>query len=288
MSDQSERHTFLTDGRVDRRLSTWWDMHLGNSSRRPADFVILSAMRSGSNNLQDALNGHPEIDCGGEIFNPVHVQIWDRVYMQERARGWARRTGARAFFVATRRCKRRFPEAMLRVARRPSGKPLFGFRLFGDHIAYFGLKSFLDELHARGTRFVHLLRRDTFDQAMSLVRAQITGVWKGAPGIAAPAPRLDFLALADRVEVAAEQLHEHKRVSANAARRYRALLVNYEDYTSDERSYDRIQEFLDVRARVLLRHVGVKTPPVEAEVYRQLRAELDRRGVPLWFDPEIR
>jgi LPS sulfotransferase NodH len=254
--------------------------------RRPADFIILSTPRSGSNNLQDALHQHPEIDCGGELFNPSHVQIWNRLYMQERASGWVERAGAMAFFAMTQQCKRRFPRAVLRIARRPRGKPLFGFRLFGGHIFYFRLDPFLDELCARGTRFVHLVRRDTFDQAVSLVRAQVTGMWKRRPGVMAPALPLDLLALADRIAAAAEELHTHKLISARAARRYDALLLPYEEYTRDEQSYERIQEFLGVRSHARLRHANLQTPPVDAETYRTLRRELERRGAPLRFDPD--
>jgi hypothetical protein len=259
-------------------------MRLASSSGRPADFVILSARRSGSNNLQDALNGHPEIACGGEIFNPTHLHLWDRVYMEERASGRARMAGARAIFALARGCKRRFPGPVLRLARPPLGKPLFGFRLFGDHIEYFGLISFLDELHARGTRFVHLLRGNTFDQAISLVRAQITGVWKLTPAAATPGPEPDLLALADRVAAAAQELHGHKLVSARTARRYGSLLVSYEEYAGDEGWYDRIQEFLRVRSRMPLKHANVKSPRVDMDVYHRLRRDLERRGVPLQFD----
>jgi hypothetical protein len=132
---------------------------------------------------------------------------------------------------------------------------------------------------------VHLLRRDTFDQAVSLVRAEVTGVWK-ITAQSPPAARLDLLALADRIEAAAEQLHRHKAVSAAAARRYGAMLVDYEEYTRDERSYDGIQQFLRVRSRVPLRHVNIKNPPIDAEVYRSLRDELERRRAPMFFHPE--
>jgi hypothetical protein len=176
---------------------------------------------------------------------------------------------------------------MLRLARRPQGKRLFGFRLFGNHISYFGLEPFLDDLHAHGAVFVHLVRRDTFDQAVSLVRAQITGVWKITPRVPAPAAPLDLLALVDRIEQSAELLHRHKVVSATSERRYGAMLVDYDEYTRDERSYDRIQEVLGVRSRIPLRHVNVKSPPIDAEVYARLREELTRRRAPLSFDPDV-
>src|SRR5262245_22749797 len=200
-----------------------------SGSRRPADFVILSAMRSGSGNLQDALSRHPEIDCGAEVFNPSHVQIWGRLYMEERARRWQRLAGSSAFMAMTCAAKRRFPGMMLRLARRPRGKRFFGFRLFGNHISHFALDSLLDDLNARGARFVHLVRRDTFDQAVSLVRAQITGIWKIRPDTLAPAPRLDFLTLADRVAAAAELLHGHKLISATVAKRYGAMMLDYDE-----------------------------------------------------------
>ena len=261
-------------------------VRLAPSPRRPADFVILSAMRSGSGNLQDSLSRHPEIDCGAEVFNPVHLQIWARVYMEERATPVGLVGGARAFMAIARHMRRRFPGMMLRLARRPRGKPLFGFRLFGDHIAYFGLEPFLDDLRARGTRFLHLVRRDTFDQAVSLVRAQATGVWKIGSGAPVLAPPVDLLALADRIGEAAERLQSHKLVSATVARRLGALLVDYDEYTRDEGSYDRIQEFLGVRSRVALRHVNRKSPPVKSAVYARLREELERRRVPTRFDPD--
>ena len=243
-------------------------------------------MRSGSGNLQDSLSRHPEIDCGAEVFNPSHVQIWNRGYREERATPLARLAGAPVIMAMARHARRRCPGMMLRLARRPWGKPLFGFRLFGDHIAYFGLDPFLDDLRERGAKFVHLVRRDTFDQAVSLVRAQATGVWKLTSAAPAPVPPVNLPALADRIAEVAERLHAHKLVSARAARRLGALLVDYDQYTRDERSYDRIQAFLGVRARVALRHVNRKSPPVERDAYRRLREEMERRHVPTRFDPD--
>jgi hypothetical protein len=243
-------------------------------------------MRSGSNNLQDSLNNHPEIECGGEVFNPRHLQIWSKVYRQDQEASQARMVGVKAAVVVARYGKRRFPEVMLRIARRPMGRSLFGFRLFGDHVESFGLDPLLEKLHARGTKFIHLVRRDTFDQALSLVRAQVTGVWKVTSETPAATAPLDLLSLADRVKWAAELLHGHKVVTATIAGRYGALLLDYDEYTRDERSYDRIQDFLGVRSRVALRHANMKTPPVDVALYWRLRDKLERSGAPMRFNPE--
>jgi hypothetical protein len=243
-------------------------------------------MRSGSNNLQDSLNEHPDIECGGEVFNPGHLQIRGTVYREDQNAGRVRMVGVKAAVLVARYWKRRFPEVMLRIARRPVSRSLFGFRLFGDHVEWFGLDPLLDRLHARGTKFIHLVRRDTFDQALSLVRAQATGVWKVTSRMPATAAPLDLLSLADRVKRAAELLHGHKVVTARIARRYGAWLLDYDEYTRDERSYDRIQSFLDVRSHVPLRHANMKTPPVDVEIYRRLRDELERSGAPMRFNFE--
>lgn len=245
-------------------------------------------MRSGSNNLQDSLNEHPEIECGGEVFNPRHLQIRGTVYREDQEAGRVQKVGVKAAVVIARYGKRRFPEVMLRIARRPMGRDLFGFRLFGDHVESFRLDPLLETLHARGTKFIHLVRRDTFDQALSLVRAQATGVWKvtaRAPA-AATAARLDLLPHADRIKWAAELLQRHKVVTTHIARRYDALLLDYDEYTRDERSYDRIQDFLGVRSHVALRHSNTKTPPLDVPLYRRLRDELECSGAPMRFDPE--
>jgi len=163
---------------------------------------------------------------------------------------------------------------------------MFGFRLFGDHVEVFGLNPLLEKLHAQGTKFIHLVRRDTFDQALSLVRAQATGVWKITSKTPAPTAPLDLLSLAARVKWAAELLHGHKVVTANIARRYGALLLDYDEYTGDEWSHDRIQDFLGVRSRVALRHSNMKTPPVDVALYWRLRNELELSGAPMRFNPE--
>ena len=244
-------------------------------------------MRSGSNNLQDSLNDHPEIECGGEVFNPRHLQIWSKVYREDQKASQAQMVGLKAAVVAARYGKRWFPEMMLRIARRPLGsRDMFGFRLFGDHVEFFGLNPLLERLHPQGTKFIHLLRRDTFDQALSLVRAQATGVWKITSKTPAATAPLDLPSLAARVKWAAERLHEHKVVTTNIARRYGALLLDYDEYTRDERSYDRIQDFLGVRSRVALRHSNMKTPPLDVELYRRLRNQLELSGAPMRFNPE--
>jgi LPS sulfotransferase NodH len=254
-----------------------------SSGSRPVDFIVLSAMRSGSNNLQDALNEHPEIECGGEIFNPAHLQLFGRVWMQEDAYGWFKSAATRAVLKFAHFGKRRYPALMLRIARHRRGKALFGFRLFGDHVAHFGLRPMLDELCTRGTRFLHLVRCDTLAQAISLVRAQSAGVWKAGPQTGAVVERVDLVA--DRVAQAVQLLHEHKSIAAALARSYGALLVDFDEYTREERSYDRIQEFLGVRSRLALRHPNQRNPPVDAAVYRRLQEELERRGAPLRFNP---
>ena len=246
-------------------------------------------MRSGSNNLQDSLNDHPEIECGGEVFNPRHVQIWGKAYREDQGAGEAQIVGLRAAVAVARYGKRWFPEMMLRIARRPLGRDIFGFRLFGDHVEAFGLNLVLGKLHVQGTKFIHLVRRDTFDQALSLVRAQATGVWKiTSKTPAATDLPLGLLSLAARVTRAAELLHGHKVVTASIAHRYGALLLDYDEFTRDERAYDRIQDFLGVRSRVALRHSNMKTPPVDVGLYWRLRGELERSGAPMRFNPEAR
>ena len=220
------------------------------------------------------------------MFNPRHVQIWGKVYREDQKAGEAPTVGLRAAVAVARYGKRWCPGMMLRIARRPVGRDMFGFRLFGDHVETFGLNPVLEKLHAQGTKFIHLVRRDTFDQALSLVRAQATGVWKVTSKTPAATAPLDLPSLAARVKRAAELLHGHKVITASIARRYGALLLDYDEYTRDERSYDRIQDFLGVRSRVALRHSNMKTPPVDEGLYWRLRDELERSGAPMRFNRE--
>ena len=201
------------------------------------------------------------------MFNPRHLQIWGKVYREDQKAGEAQTVGLRAAVAVARYGKRSFPGMMLRIARRPLGRDMFGFRLFGDHVEGFGLNPVLEKLHVQGTKFIHLVRRDTFDQALSLVRAQATGVWKVTSKTPAATPPLDLPSLAARVKWAAELLQGHKVITARIARRYGALLLDYDEYTRDERVYDRIQDFLGVRSRVVLRHSNMKTPPVDEGLY---------------------
>ena len=64
------------------------------------------------------------------------------------------------------------------------------------------------------------------------------------------------------------------------------IVPDYDEYTRDERSYDRIQDFSGVRSRVALRHSNMKTPPLDAGLYWRLRDEPERSGAPMRFDPE--
>ena len=261
-------------------------MSAADCARLPADFIVLSTMRSGSNNLQDALNLHPEIECGGEIFNPGFVTIRGRIIEEDAHAGRARNAAVKVAARIAGQAKRWRPQTMLALGRPESRKALFGFRLFGEHIAHYALQPYVEALHARGTRFIHLVRRDTFDQALSLVRARATGVWKTTAQSKGEATQPDLLALANEIKWAAELMHRHKIVAANVARRCGALLLDYDEFTRDEASYGRIQDFLGVRAQAALRHVNSRTPPVDAAVYRELREEMARRRVPMRFDPE--
>ena len=41
--------------------------------RRYDAFVIFAEMRTGSNHLEESLNGLADIRCHGELFNPVFI-----------------------------------------------------------------------------------------------------------------------------------------------------------------------------------------------------------------------
>lgn len=118
-------------------------------------FVILAAMRTGSNFLEESLNGVPGITCHGELFNPAFV-------------GYPK---GDAPFGVTREDRDLDPLAV--VARLNNAPGLNGFRFFPDHDP-----RVLGPVLADDTCAKIILNRNPADSYVSLAIARRTDQWK--------------------------------------------------------------------------------------------------------------
>lgn len=117
-------------------------------------FVILGAMRTGSNLLQETLNTVDGLDCRGELFNPHFVG----------RPGQTEDTG-----VSMAQRDRDPLQLVTAVADRPG---LNGFRLFNDHDP-----RVIDHVLGDPTAAKIILRRRPLDSFVSLSIARQTGQW---------------------------------------------------------------------------------------------------------------
>ncbi|HBG97752.1 MAG TPA: hypothetical protein DDY29_03180 [Rhodobacteraceae bacterium] len=173
-------------------------------------FVILAAMRSGSNLLERALAGAPDILTGGELFNPAFVG----------------RQGAVSQFGIDLAARDADPMALLDALRAAAGDDrIAGFRMFLDHDARILAHVLRDPACAR-----IVLRRNPLDRYLSQRLAREDGVWQWAGRRALPeAAKIafdpsDFVCHVDRNQTYYDAI---RRGLAQAGQG--ALWVNYPD-----------------------------------------------------------
>jgi hypothetical protein len=124
--------------------------------RRYDAFVIFAEMRTGSNHLEESLNGLADIRCHGELFNPVFI-------------GRHNQFEAFGFDMARRE---REPLGLVDAMIAENG-PLPGFRFFHDHDP-----RVLDRVLTDPRIAKVLLTRNPLDSYVSRKIATATGQWR--------------------------------------------------------------------------------------------------------------
>lgn len=129
-------------------------------SKAFTSFVVLAAMRTGSNYLEESLNRVAGLTCHGELFNPVFLAYPDQ----------------ETLFGITMATRDRDPLPLLKLLRKQPG--LNGFRYFPDHDPRV-LDAILSDPSCAKIR----LFRNPLDSYLSLKIARATGQWRlGGPG----------------------------------------------------------------------------------------------------------
>lgn len=119
-------------------------------------FVILAAMRTGSNLLEAHLNAYPGLHCYGEAFNPAFI-------------GHSKTT---EMLGVTLEQRKKDPASLLRAMREQEGQ-ISGFRLFQDHEPRVMDKVLRDKRCAK-----IVLTRNPLESYVSWKIATQTGQWK--------------------------------------------------------------------------------------------------------------
>lgn len=175
----------------------------------PVRFIVLGEGRTGSNLLVQALNGHPQVRCFGEVFNWTHARIDYGVAGYE----------LRSLEDLGRRSKD--PVGLLRErvwGEAPPGVRALGFKLhYGHTFGYAGVQEALTgdtEL-----RVLHLRRTNLLRLFLSLKRAEATGVWKedASPAPATPFGPRGLLAMARHPSSTIARLRARRLRQATAA-----------------------------------------------------------------------
>ncbi len=124
-------------------------------------FVIIAAMRTGSNLLEASINQYPGLHCHGELYNP----------------GFIGHEGQHALFGIDMGLRGRHPERLIEAIRAADPDVLPGFRLFDGHDQRIVGRAIADP---RAAKIV--LRRSPLDSYLSETTARQTGQWKLADG----------------------------------------------------------------------------------------------------------
>ena len=124
--------------------------------RRYDAFVIFAEMRTGSNHLEESLNGLADIRCHGELFNPVFIGRHNQFELL-------------GFDMARRE---RDPVGLVDAMIAENG-PLPGFRFFHDHDPRVLERILTDRRIAKV-----LLTRNPLDSYVSRKIATATGQWR--------------------------------------------------------------------------------------------------------------
>lgn len=143
-----------------------------------AAYVLCTAPRSGSTLLCRLLADTGIAGRPGSHFHEPSLAEWLAEYELPEVRGRSERDTVAAVFDAA-------------VDKGRGGTPIFGLRLQRHSFGFFAEKLALLHPKPAGdvarieaafgrTRFIHLTRADKVDQAVSLVRAEQTGLWHRA------------------------------------------------------------------------------------------------------------
>ena len=148
-------------------------------SERPSSYVLCSNPRSGTTLLCDLLAQTGVAGCPDSFFRPQSLADWCDDW------GISTRIDPESDLFLSE-----YLAAMVREGRGATG--VFGLRLMGENLAL--ANDWLDRVHpgqpsaqtrfdaAFGpVRFVHLSRKDKLAEAVSLIRAEQTGLWHRRP-----------------------------------------------------------------------------------------------------------
>jgi hypothetical protein len=124
-------------------------------------FVVLAAMRTGSNLLETCLNQYPGLRCHGELFNPAFIG----------------HDGCHSLLGIDMDLRARHPDRLLAAIRAADPGALHGFRLFAGHD-----QRMIDAALADPRCAKIVLRRAPLESWLSVLAAQQTGQWTLSDG----------------------------------------------------------------------------------------------------------
>ncbi len=122
--------------------------------KKNANFIIYGMGRSGSNLLRTLLNSHPDVFCDNEIFHKRRMAEKNRI---------------------AQRLIKRYPILYAYYKKYLSKANIYGFKLHQNQLD--DTEKVITWLQNKGWRIIHLHRKNTLKQVISLMIAQQTGSW---------------------------------------------------------------------------------------------------------------
>jgi hypothetical protein len=217
------------------------------------DFVIVGAMRTGSNLLQEKLNNFSDIKCLGEICN-IHLNRFDSFFVKKIVRKYS----------IIRKESRIYSLIILRKIIFTSifSKYKTGFRLFRNHNRNIENRV----LNNKDIKKI-ILYRDLIDTYISLEQAKTSGKWIRRDNQSSPLIKVDF---------SITKFQEYVLVNQDF---YQSVLISMKEFSSDYIQVEYNDLLDNLKIEEIARFIGAQSPMTSGETILKKQNRFPREQV---------
>lgn len=199
-------------------------------------FVIFGLGRSGSTLLKQLLDSHPEIQCEGELLNPLDKYVTNPLLIK---------------------LIYKFPYPFFALRSLLSKKPVYGFTLLFYQCSR--PSKLIEKLIKKNWKVIRIYRENSLDQSLSHLVAEQTKVWHRYEGPEMQTPQLI---------IPPEELINRRKIVISNKENENKLFERFDHikvvYEKDLKNQDDWVE----TTRKIFEYLGVKRAPVSATIQK--------------------